>query len=79
VRTTGSPNAVKTQIWVAVAVYLLVAIARERLRIEASLYTMLQILSVHAFEKSVLSQQLFDGRVTSEDADIRNQLSFFNL
>jgi hypothetical protein len=74
-----SPNAVKTQIWVAVAVYLLVAIARKRLRIEASLYTMLQILSMHAFEKQPLSQQLFDSGVAVDSDDFRNQLSLFNL
>jgi hypothetical protein len=74
-----SPNAVKTQIWIAITVYLLVAIARKRLRIEASLYTMLQILSVHAFEKHPLSQQLFDGGTGNEQADYRNQLSLFNL
>jgi hypothetical protein len=60
-------------------VYLLVAIARKRLRIEASLYTMLQILSVHAFEKQPLSQQLFDSGVAVDSDDFRNQLSLFNL
>ena len=46
-----SENAVKTQIWIAVSVYVLVAIARKRLGLEASLYQILQILSVTLFEK----------------------------
>ncbi|MEP7366652.1 MAG: IS4 family transposase, partial [Acidobacteriota bacterium] len=45
-------NAVKTQIWIAVSVYVLVAIVRKRLRLEASLYQILQILSVTLFEKT---------------------------
>jgi IS4 transposase len=74
-----SPNAVKTQIWIAISVYLLVAIARKRLGIERDLYTILQILSVHAFEKTPLAQVLSDGDHTSTDSDIRNQLSLFSL
>lgn len=46
-----SENAVKTQIWIAVSVYVLVAIVRKRLKLEASLYTLLQVISVTAFEK----------------------------
>ncbi|HEY3308539.1 MAG TPA: IS4 family transposase [Desulfuromonadaceae bacterium] len=53
-----SENAVKTQIWIAVSVYLLVAIIRKRLKIEASLYTILQILSVSVFERTELNQLL---------------------
>ena len=47
-----SENAVKTQIWIAISVYVLVAIVKKRLNIEASLYTILQILSVTLFEKT---------------------------
>jgi IS4 transposase len=47
-----SENAVKTQIWIAVSVYVLVAIVKRRLRLEASRYTLLQVLSVTIFEKS---------------------------
>ena len=47
-----SENAVKTQIWIAVSVYVLVAIVRKRLGLEASLYTLLQVISVTVFEKS---------------------------
>ena len=53
-----SENAVKTQIWIAVSVYLLIAIVRKRLALEASLYTLLQILSVTLFEKIPLHQAL---------------------
>jgi hypothetical protein len=45
-------NAVKTQIWIAVCVYVLIAIVKKRLALEASLYTILQLLSVAAFEKT---------------------------
>jgi IS4 transposase len=74
-----SPNAVKTQIWIAISVYLLVAIARKRLGVERDFYTILQILSVHTFEKTPLAQVLSDGDYTSTDGDISNQLSLFTL
>ena len=54
----ASENAVKTQIWIAVSVYVLVAIARKRLGLEASLYQILQILSVTLFEKTPILQAL---------------------
>lgn len=53
-----SENAVKTQIWIAVSVYLMVAILKKRLKIEASLYTILQILSVSVFERTEINQLL---------------------
>ncbi|MEX0601346.1 MAG: IS4 family transposase, partial [Rhodothermales bacterium] len=74
-----SVNAVKTQIWVAISTYLLVAIARKRLGIERDLYTILQILSVYPFEKMPLAQVLLTGDYTHKDGDIRNQLSLFDL
>jgi hypothetical protein len=74
-----SVNAVKTQIWVAISAYLLVAIARKRLGIERDLYTILQILSVSAFEKAPLAQVLSGGDYTSVDGDIRNQLLLFDF
>jgi len=74
-----SANAVKTQIWIAMSVYLLVAIARKRLGIERDLYTILQILSVCALEKTPLAQVLSQGGYTLESGDIRNQLSLFDL
>ena len=74
-----SVNAVKTQIWTAISTYLLVAIARKRLGIERDLYTILQILSVYAFEKALLAQVLSGDGYTSKDDDIRNQLLLFDL
>ena len=53
-----SENAVKTQIWIAISVYVLVAILKKRLRIEHSLYTILQLLSLTFFEKVTLQQLL---------------------
>jgi hypothetical protein len=74
-----SDNAVRTQIWIAISVYLLVAIARKRLGIERDLYTILQILSVYAFEKAPLAQALSSPDYTLELADIHNQLSLFDF
>ena len=70
-----SENAVKTQIWIAVAVYVLVAIVRKRLQIEASLYTLLQILSVTLFEKMALQQAFLGGDYSSDEGDDVNQLN----
>lgn len=71
--------AVKTQVWIAISVYVLVAIVRKRLGIERDLYTILQILSVFAFEKAPLAQVLSAPGYTSENAIIRNQLSLFTF
>jgi hypothetical protein len=74
-----SPNAVRTQIWIAISVYVLVAILRKRLGIERDLYTMLQLLSVYAFEKVPLPQLLSKSLETGEDEAIRNQLPLFDF
>jgi hypothetical protein len=74
-----SANAVKTQIWIAISVYLLVAIARKRLGIERDLYTILQILSVYPFEKTPLPQLLSAEGYTSKEGHIHNQLWLFDL
>ena len=74
-----SANAVKTQIWIAISVYLLVAIAKKRMEIDRDLYTILQILSVHPFEKAPLAQLLSAGGYVHIDPDIRNQLQLFDL
>ena len=55
-----SENAVKTQIWIALSVYVLVAIIKKRLALDASLYKLLQILSVTLFEKTPISIAVFD-------------------
>lgn len=70
-----SENAVKTQIWIAVSVYVLVAIIRKRLGLEAPLYTLLQVFSVTVFEK-IKIQTAFSHRAgTSEDGPTDNQLN----
>jgi len=73
-----SENAVKTQIWIAVSVYLLVAILKKRLNLEASLYTILQILSVTAFEKTPLIQMLSKTENLENHYADPNQLNLFN-
>ncbi len=70
-----SENAVKSQIWVAVSVYVLVAIIRKRLDLDASLYTLLQVLSVTLFEKMPLNQHLFQLDHTSDQSMISNLLN----
>jgi hypothetical protein len=74
-----SENAVKTQIWIAVSVYVLVAIVRKRLAVDASLYQILQILSVTLFEKTPILQalQALDSR--EEIVDPGNQLILFDF
>jgi hypothetical protein len=72
-----SENAVKTQIWIAVTVYLLVAIMKKRLQIEASLYTILQVLSVSSFERIEINQLLAKSDYKHEPDDFDNQLNLF--
>jgi len=74
-----SENAVKTQIWVAVSVYVLVAIVRKRLALEASLYQILQILSVTLFEKTPILQALQASDSQEEFTDPGNQLILFDF
>ena len=73
-----SENAVKSQIWIAVAVYVLVAIVKKRLNLEASLYTLLQILSLTLFEKMPILQALSQDQPTSEQLEVGNQLNLFD-
>ena len=72
-------NAVKTQIWIAVSVYLLVAIIKKRLQLNGSLYTFLQILSVNLFEKMPISQALQQPDCTSVYMPDPNQLTLFDF
>jgi Domain of unknown function (DUF4372)/Transposase DDE domain len=74
-----SENAVKTQIWIAVSVYVLVAIIRKRLGLEASLYQILQILSLTLFEKTPILQALQASDNDFELIDSSNQLILFNF
>lgn len=75
----NSENAVKSQIWIAVSVYVLVAIVKKRLNLDASLYTLLQILSVTLFEKMPLQQAFPGGGCKSIDALKCNQLNLFDF
>jgi len=72
-----SENAVKTQIWIAITIYVLVAIVKKQLKLEPSLYSMLQILSVTLFEKTSLSQVLSQTEADENETDFSNQLKLF--
>ena len=74
-----SQNAVKTQIWIAISVYVLVAIIRKRLGLDASLYQILQILSVTLFEKTPILQALQPSDSRDDLFDFANQLNLFDL
>src|SRR5450756_26876 len=74
-----SENAVKTQIWIAVSVYVLVAIVRKRLGLEATLYQILQILSVTLFEKTPILQALRVSDSDNDLLDVSNQLILFDF
>ena len=73
-----SENAVRTQIWIAISVYVLVAIIRKQLDIKADLYTILQILSLTLFEKLPLNQVFAEYMNTPGDGDMPNQLNLFD-
>jgi len=72
-----SENAVKTQVWIAVSVYILVAIMKKRLNLQESLYTILQILSVSIFEKIDLFQMVTERNCKTPDTQPPNQLKLF--
>jgi hypothetical protein len=74
-----SENAVKTQIWIAVAVYVLVAIIKKELNLKASLHTLLQVLSVTVFEKISLQEALTDIEPGQLTLDSASQLSLFEF
>jgi len=73
-----SENAVKTQIWIAITVYVLVAIIKKRLNLDISLYTFLQILSVSVFEKTPILQLVTDANYINQMNLFHNQLNLFN-
>jgi len=75
----NTENAVKSQIWIAVSVYVLVAIVKKRLNLDASLYTLLQILSVTLFEKMPLQQAFPGSDYKSEQGDDCNQMNLFTF
>jgi Domain of unknown function (DUF4372)/Transposase DDE domain len=74
-----SENAVKTQIWIAISVYVLVAIVKKELKLERSLNDILQILSLTLFEKTPLFQALSQEKAPKETGPGHNQLSLFDL
>jgi hypothetical protein len=74
-----SQNAVKTQIWIAVSTYLLVAIARKQLNVHTSLYTILQILSVTIFEKMPILHAFSSTNLQTEEEQNHNQFYLFDL
>jgi hypothetical protein len=74
-----SENAVKTQVWCAVATYVLIAIVKKELQLDASLYTCLQILSVSVFEKTKLSCALQPDMPATEPTTNANQMILFNF
>jgi IS4 transposase len=74
-----SPNAVRTPVWSAIAVYLLVAILKKRLHLDSSLYTILQILSLTLFEKTPISQALAQLPPPSQSTDLQNHQCLLGL
>ncbi len=70
-------NAVKTQIWIAITVYVLVAIVKKRLKLDQSLYTILQILSVTLFEKTPILQAFTETLYTNQTLLADKQLKLF--
>ena len=75
----NSENAVKTQVWCAVATYVLIAIVKKQLHLDASLYTLLQILSVNIFEKMPLEQALTENAHVSNNLVNPNQLNLLGV
>ena len=73
-----SENAVKTQIWIAISIYVLVAIVKKQLKLDRSLYSILQILSITIFEKMPILQALTTIDVKEQNADFENQLNLFS-
>jgi hypothetical protein len=73
-----SENAVKVQIWTAIATYLLVAIMKKDFKLEQSLYTILQVLSVSLFEKMPILEAFSKNHLLAQDEQNRKQLSLFD-
>ena len=74
-----SDNAVKIQVWIAISIYVLVAIVRKELGIDRSLNEILQILSVTIFEKTPIFQALSEQKTQESDPGQRNQMMLFDL
>ena len=74
-----SENAVKTQIWTAISVYVLIALVKKRMNLDITLYTFLQILSVSVFEKVHIKQLVMNSVCKIQDTCTCNQLNLFDL
>jgi len=74
-----SGNAVKTQVWIAISVYVMIAIMEKRLNLQRSFYTILQIFSLTAFEQLPIIQILTDFNIETQKAKSCNQLVLFDL
>ncbi len=74
-----SQNAVKTQVWIAISIYVLVAIIKKRLGLKPELYTILQILSVTIFDKTDIFQPLTENELINDKTENDNQLQLFDL
>lgn len=74
-----SENAVKTQVWIAISVYVLIAIIKKQLNLDRSLYTILQILSITLFEKTPILQVFSDVLPISNEADLKKQLDLWDF
>jgi hypothetical protein len=74
-----SENAVRSQIWCAVATYVLIAIVKKELKLDASLYTCIQILSVSIFEKTEISCALQPSSNRTDPHTLANQLNLFDI
>ena len=73
----NSRNAVYTQIWIAISVYLLVAIMKKKLKLDQSLYSILQILSITLFEKMPIQQAFQEDKLQNDNDSPTNQLKMF--
>jgi IS4 transposase len=74
-----SENAVKTQIWIAVSIYVLVAIVKKRFALEATLHEILQVLSLTLFEQVPILQAFGDIGLREKSSEIGNQLTLWDL
>ena len=75
----NTPNAVKTQVWIAISVYLLVAIERKRLGLSLSMGEIMQILSLTLFDKTPLLQVLPQATMTNQQCDHANPLPLLDI
>ena len=74
-----TPNAVKTQVWIAISVYVLVAILKKELDLQTSMYEILQVLGVMLFEKTPVKSLFYADFNNFSKSDMRNQLYLFDL